>query len=514
MKIRGLARLAVVAVCLAATGLQPSLAWSADQKASSQKAPAKKAIAKKAPAKGKAPAKAPGKDMVVSRPGGPQYESIVVDADTGRVLHEANADIASPPASLTKMMTLYLLFDALKKGEVRMNTPMKVSAHAASQAPTKIGVARGKTITVDQAIDAEVTKSANDVAVIIAEHLGGTEDAFAERMTATARAMGMNQTTFKNASGLPDPGQFSSARDMAILAKHLIHDHPNYYPLFSRMEFAYGAQVIRTHNHLLETYEGADGIKTGYTVASGYNLVSSAKRGNQRIIGVVFGGATAAARDRHMVDLLDDGFAALNGKPETLMAAKHIEEFQKINLAAAAAQKPEEVPASAGDRDEQYVPQPASLPRSIPALIRSSELPPAPATNVEAVPAPKLAALPARNPKPVPTNLASLGDDGQPASKPVLGNPPPGTWGIQIGAYSNEDKATAEASEAANSLASQFPGASPVVEPTVIGGKKLFRAQIHGLAQKDLVKACALIAVQPMSACKALPPAAAKLAAG
>lgn len=504
MKIRGLARLAVVAACLVTTGLPVSSAWSADQKPAT-----KKTAVKKAPAKGKPAAKAPGKPMVVSRPGGPQYESIVVDADTGRVLHEANADIASPPASLTKMMTLYMLFDALKKGEVRMNTPMKASARAASQAPTKIGVARGKTITVDQAIDAEVTKSANDVAVIIAEHLAGTEDAFAERMTATARSMGMMQTTFKNASGLPDPGQFSSARDMAILAKHLIEDHPNYYPLFSRMEFAYGAQVIRTHNHLLENYEGADGIKTGYTVASGYNLVSSAKRGNQRIIGVVFGGATAAARDRHMVDLLDDGFAALNGKPETLVAAKRIEEFQKINLAAAAALKPEDVPSSAGDRDEPSLP-----PASITALIRSSELPPAPPTNVEPMPAPKLAALPARNPKPVPTNLASLETGGQPASRPMLGNAAPGTWGIQIGAYSNEDKATAEASDAANSLASQFPSATPVVEPAVIAGKKLFRAQIHGLDQKDLIKACALISVQPMSACKALPPAVTKVAAG
>ncbi len=510
MKIRGLARLAVVAACLISIGL-PAPLMAAAPAQTEKKAPVKKVVAKKGT---KASATKP---MVISRPGGPQYESIVVDADTGRVLHEANADIASPPASLTKMMTLFMLFDALKRGEVRMNTPMKASAHAASQAPTKIGLTRGKAITVDQAIDAEVTKSANDVAVVIAEHLGGTEERFAEMMTAKARSMGMDKTTFRNASGLPDPGQFSSARDMAILAKHLIQDHPDFYPLFSRLEFAYGAQTIRTHNHLLETYEGADGIKTGYTVASGYNLVSSAKRGNQRLIGVVFGGATAAARDRHMVDLLDDGFAALNGRPETLVAAKRIEEFQKINLAAAAQVKPEDVPVSAGDRDEQYVP-----PASITALIHSSELPPAPPSNIAPMPAPKLAALPASNPKPIPTNLASLNDNTEPASKP-LGNPPgnpmtgaapPGTWGIQIGAFGTEDKATAQAGEAAQSLTSQFPNATAVVEPAVISGKKLYRAQIHGLAQKDLVKACALIAVQPMSACKALPPAAAKMAAG
>ncbi|MHB1207378.1 MAG: serine hydrolase [Rhodospirillaceae bacterium] len=500
-----MARLAVVAVCLAATGLPtaPSQAASAQAtaKKSEQKAPVKKAAVKKKAGK-------PAIRSVVSRPGGPQYESIVVDADTGRVLHEANADVASPPASLTKMMTLYMLFDALKKGEVRMNTPMKVSAHAASQAPSKIGLVRGKVITVDQAIDAEVTKSANDVAVVIAEHLGGTEERFAQKMTATARAMGMKQTTFHNASGLPDPEQFSSARDMAILAKHLIQDHTDFYPLFSRMEFAYGNQTIRTHNHLLEFYEGADGIKTGYTVASGYNLVTSAKRGQQRLIGVVFGGATASARDRHMADLLDEGFSTLNGKPETLVAAKRIEEFQKINLAAAAQVKPEDVPASAGDRDESSAP-----PASVAALIQSVDLPPARVSNVEAVPAPKLASLPARNPRPVPTNVASLADGNEPASRPILAAPPPGTWGIQIGAFGTEDKATTTAGAAADSLKSAYPAATAVVEPAVIGGKKLFRAQIHGLDQKDLIKACAMISVQPMSACKALPPAA-KLAAG
>jgi D-alanyl-D-alanine carboxypeptidase len=407
------------------------------------------------------------------------------------------------------MMTLYMLFEALKKGEVRMNTPMKVSAKAASAAPSKMGLVRGKVITVDQAIDAEVTKSANDVAVVIAEHLGGTEENFAEKMTATARAMGMAKTTFHNASGLPDPDQFSSARDMAILAKHLIQDHPDYYPLFSRMEFAYGNQTIRTHNHLLEFYEGADGIKTGYTVASGFNLVTSAKRGNQRLIGVVFGGATAGARDRHMADLLDEGFATLNGKPEALIAAKRIEEFQKINLAAAAQVKPEDVPASAGDRDEAY-----AAPASVAALIQSAELPPARVSNVEAVPAPKLAALPARNPKPMPTNVASLTENGEPASRRVTATAPPtGTWGIQIGAFGTEDKATNTAGAAADSLQSAFPAATAVVEPAVIDGKKLFRAQIHGLDQKDLIKACAMISIQPMSACKALPPAA-KMAAG
>jgi D-alanyl-D-alanine carboxypeptidase len=505
MKIRGLARLAVVAACLAATGLVTTSSQAATSQAatskSEQKAPVKKTAVKKKAGK-------PAAQSVVSRPGGPQYESIVVDADTGRVLHEANADIASPPASLTKMMTLYMLFDALKKGEVRMNTPMKVSAKAASQAPSKMGLVRGKVLTVDQAIDAEVTKSANDVAVVIAEHLGGTEERFAEKMTATARTMGMKQTTFHNASGLPDPEQFSSARDMAILAKHLIQDHPDYYRLFSRMEFAYGNQTIRTHNHLLETYEGADGIKTGYTVASGFNLVSSAKRGNQRLIGVVFGGATAGARDRHMADLLDEGFATLTGKPDALVAAKRIEEFQKINLAAAALVKPEDVPASAGDRDEVYAP-----PASVAGLIHAAELPPARVSNVEAMPAPKLATLPARNPKPMPTNVASLADGSEPASRPIIAAPPPGTWGIQIGAFGTEDKASTTAGSAADSLKSAFPAATAVVEPAMIDGKKLFRAQIHGLDQKDLVKACAMISVQPMSACKALPPTA-RMAAG
>ena len=457
--------------------------------------------------------KKPAKPVsVISRPGGPQYESIVVDADTGQVLHEVNADVASPPASLTKMMTLYLLFDAIKRGEVRMTTPMKVSARAAAQAPTKIGLARGKAITVDQAIDAEVTKSANDVAVVIAEHLGGTEDHFGEMMTAMAQKMGMTKTFFHNASGLPDPQQMSSARDMAILAKHLIHDHPDLYPLFSRLDFAYGNQTIHTHNHLLEFYEGADGIKTGYTYASGYNLVTSAKRDGHRLIGVVFGGATANARDRHMADLLDDGFAKANGQPESLVASNRIEEFQKINLAAAAQVKPTDVPESAGDRDEAY-----KAPTTIAAVIQATELPPAPHSDVAAMAAPKLAALPVRN-KPAQTEVASLTPDdqahdsaqgGKPVSQ-VLSAPPPGTWGIQIGAFGNADKANTEASDAADSLKTEFPGATAVVQATTAGGKKLYRAQIHGLAQKDLIRACALITVQPSSACKALPPEAAK----
>ena len=501
MRIRAsLARFVVVAALALTVGFvcQPSA-----QAASSHKKTTK-TVAKTAPVKF----------------AGPNYSSIVVDAETGRVLHEVNADVVSYPASLTKMMTLYLLFDALERGEVRMTTPMPVSAHAVAQAPSKLNLVRGRAITVDQAIDAIVTLSANDVAVVIAEYLGGTEEKFAEKMTAAAHAMGMIHTHFHNASGLPDAEQLSTARDMAILGKHLIHDHPEYYPLFSRMDFSYGGRSIHTHNHVLENYAGADGIKTGYTTASGYNLVSSAVRDGHRIIAVVFGGATAQSRDRHMEDLLDQGFAMLNGQTETLVASKRIEEFQAMN--AAEAMRPASEPdaqASAGDREDSYTP-----PASIAAIIQSTELPAAPAVaDAAPVPAPKLAPLPATNPRPAQTLVASTEEpEAQAATSPMttpvtraslpvrpamaLPAAPMGTWGIQIGAYSNEGIADAQAAAAADALKPEFGGASPFVQTTVIGGKKLYRAQVLGLDHTDLLRACGLVTVQAKTACKAVAP--------
>lgn len=244
--------------------------------------------------------------------GSARYSSIVIDATTGDVLEQANPDAPRHPASLTKMMTLYMAFEALRDRRIDLTTLVPVSAHAASQEPTKLGLVPGVRITVDQAILGLVTKSANDAAAALGELLGGSEDRFAQMMTLRARALGMNHTTLMNASGLPDPDQWSTARDLAILARHLINDFPGYYRYFSTPSFVWQRRVIFNHDHMLQSYPGADGLKTGYTDASGHNLVTSAVRGGVRLIGVVLGAASNGERDLHMAALLNQGFGQMD----------------------------------------------------------------------------------------------------------------------------------------------------------------------------------------------------------
>lgn len=240
-----------------------------------------------------------------------KYASMVIDADTGRILHAANADARKYPASLTKMMTLYMLFDALDRRKLSLNTKLRTSAHAAAQSPSKLNLKVGESITVKNAILALTTKSANDVAVVVAEAIGGSEAAFARMMTKRARALGMTRTTFRNASGLPNKGQRSTARDMAILALALLRHFPHHYRYFSTRKFTYKGKTYSNHNRLLGTYPGVDGIKTGYIRASGFNLVATSKRNGRRVIAVMFGGKTAAKRNAKVAELLNDGFRKL-----------------------------------------------------------------------------------------------------------------------------------------------------------------------------------------------------------
>lgn len=237
------------------------------------------------------------------------HESIVVDAATGRVLEAHNADAETYPASLTKLMTLYLTFAALTHGKLGLDQPLPVSIHAAAQSPTKLGLRPGRTISVRSAILGIVTRSANDAAVVLGEALGGNETNFARMMTTQARELGMTRTQFENASGLPNPGQKTTARDMAMLALALIHTFPQYYHFFSVREFNFRGRIIPGHDHLLGNYPGCDGMKTGFIRASGYNLVSSAARDGHRVVGVVLGGETYARRDREMRHLLNAAFA-------------------------------------------------------------------------------------------------------------------------------------------------------------------------------------------------------------
>ncbi len=253
----------------------------------------------------------------------PAFSAMAIDAYSGKTLYERSPDEPRYPASLTKMMTLYLVFQDLQAGKINRNSRFTVSAYAASRAPSKLGLKPGQTIRVEDAILALVTKSANDVAATIGENLGGSEAKFAERMTRTARSIGMTRTTFRNASGLPDAQQRTTARDMATLGLRLQRDFPKEFAYFSRPSFTFGGRVVRTHNRLLGRMRGVDGIKTGYTRASGFNLVTSAGRDGRRLVGVVMGGASGGARNRYMAAMLETAFPkAGRGKIIALAAGR------------------------------------------------------------------------------------------------------------------------------------------------------------------------------------------------
>jgi D-alanyl-D-alanine carboxypeptidase (penicillin-binding protein 5/6) len=237
-----------------------------------------------------------------------KYAAIVVDAKSGEVLYAKHEDSPRYPASITKIMTLYLTFEALASGKLHPDDRVLVSPHAAAQAPTKLGVRAGDSVTVEEAMDGMATKSANDMAVAMAEKLAGTESRFAALMTLRAQELGMQNTHFANASGLPDSRQLTTARDIAILSRAVMRDYPQYYKLFSLQQFNFRGQVMANHNHLLGRMPGVDGLKTGFTNASGFNLAVSAVRDNRRLIAVVMGGPTTAQRDQNAEDLLLTGF--------------------------------------------------------------------------------------------------------------------------------------------------------------------------------------------------------------
>jgi len=252
--------------------------------------------------------------VFTSTPVAAKYASFVIDSKTGKVLHSVNADTRNYPASLTKMMTLFMLFEALEQKKVTMNTKMRVSRRATWQPPSRLGLKAGSSIRVEDAIYALVTKSANDVATVVAEALGGTEWEFAKKMTKRAQQLGMTRTNFRNASGLPNRRQLSTARDMSKLGLALWDKFPNYYHYFKTQKWSYKGRTYGNHNKLMKKYDGMDGIKTGYIRASGFNLVTSVNRGGHRLVGVVFGGKTANKRNAIMERILDKSFTSVAPK--------------------------------------------------------------------------------------------------------------------------------------------------------------------------------------------------------
>jgi D-alanyl-D-alanine carboxypeptidase len=372
--------------------------------------------------------------------------SIVVDYETGRVLHAVNPDTRNYPASLTKMMTLYVAFDAIKKGNLKMTQQLRVSARAAAARPSKLGLKAGTTISAQDAILAMLTKSANDAAVVVAEAVAGSEYKFSQLMTQKAKEIGMSRSNFRNASGLPNRRQLSTARDMATLAKRLLVDFPKQYELFSTAEFEYEGRRYRNHNALLETYPGVDGMKTGYTRASGYNLVVSAQRDGRRIIGVVFGGRSSAARNAKMRDLLDEAFADLKkDKPTAPAIAKAGGSISAASLSSAKVSGPSIVVA------------------------RNDEL---------------------RKPE-TPAVQDTAGKAG---------------WGIQVGAFKDDAPARKAATKAVKQLRRNVRNtAQVVVVPVQQGEETIYRARLVGLSRNTANEACRRLQSRKVS-CVPVPP--------
>jgi D-alanyl-D-alanine carboxypeptidase len=303
------------------------------------------------------------------------YADIVVDGNSGDVLHATNPDAKRHPASLTKIMTLYLLFEQLEAGKLRLDSPLEISEEAAGQAPTKLGLKAGTSIQVEDAIKGIITRSANDAAVVVAEAIAGDEDDFAKLMTRKARSLGMTRTVYKNASGLPDDDQVTTARDQSILGRAIQERFPRYYKYFSTRSFTFRGQWIGNHNRLLGRVEGVDGIKTGYIRASGFNLVTSVHRGNRHIVAVVMGGSSAKSRDAKMRDLINETIATASTKRTAPMIAQVGESQSSKGRAepgfavASATSVPARVtplPAAAPRRKEATTKSPAALPRPEP----------------------------------------------------------------------------------------------------------------------------------------------------
>lgn len=334
----------VVALTLGGMVAEPAFAQSSSQKQVSQTAKKKPAVSKNVK---KPKAKRTASKRARTAPPADRFAALVVDADTGRVIYEKNAGATRYPASLTKMMTLYLTFDALKKGKLRLDQELPVSAKAAKQPQTNINLSAGDRLPVRKAIESLVVRSANDASVVLAEAISGTEWNFALNMTKKARELGMKKTVFRNPNGLPDNKQYTTAYDMARLGIALRRDFPEYYHFFSLHDFEYDGVTYTTHNRVMERYDGADGIKTGYIRASGFNLVTSVRRDGYNIVAVIMGGPSASSRDNQMVSMLDRTFASLASKKNSNYAQKQ-SNFIEIDMPLDNTPLPELAPAAQG----------------------------------------------------------------------------------------------------------------------------------------------------------------------
>lgn len=377
----------------------------------------------------------------------PKYAAIVIDANSGEMLYDKRADSPRYPASVTKVMTLYLAFEALSEGRLKPTDRVVISPRAAAQAPTKLGLPAGDSLSVDEAIRAMSVKSANDVAVAMAERLGGSESRFAALMTLRGQELGMRNTRFVNASGLPDSRQISTARDLAILSRAIMRDFPQYYSYFSQTSFTFRGNTIRGHNRLLTSMQGFDGLKTGYTNASGYNLAGSAVRDGRRLIAVVLGGSSTAWRDNNMEDLLTTGFDVLKRRSRgerTSIAANLFEDEPRGPIMRPSSEQ--------GDGDQAGM-----------TIVLTDD------------------------PRAKPVKVAPTLKAAKAAAKPK------GQWGVQVGAFKSKGLANEQLSLVRSRFARVIADAEGAVEGAAGGN---FRAQFQGLTAEAARGACTALSAK------------------
>jgi len=425
--------------------------------------------------------------------------AIVVDAKTGKVLYSADANGRRYPASLTKMMTLYLTFEALAKGKISRNTPVVFSAKASAEAPTKLGVKPGGSVTVDTAILSIVTKSANDSATALGEMIGGNETNFARMMTAKARQLGMNGTVFRNANGLPDPGQFTTARDMATLGIALREHFPQYYGYFSQRSFLYGRQRINGHNRLLGRIKGVDGIKTGYTRASGFNLVSSVSDGNRRLVAVVMGGTSGGSRDNQMAALINTYLprASTRGGGDLVAKADSnpIRALAKVLLPKHDAPTPDEKPVAVAS-DDTAVAEDATVAQGDSNAEDSSAEDDATVEEPKlVVPAKKVKTVIVSAPKVATAQVVAAYAEPTPAPAPAV-DPVntasvPSGWAIQVASSPKQSEAQAFLDKASKQAPKVLADAAGFTVAFDKDGVTYYRARFGGFGSKTAAwKAC------------------------
>ncbi len=492
--------------------------------------------------RGKAPAAAATTDA--------RYAAIIMNPVTGEVYHQKDADARRYPASLTKMMTLYLLFDALEQKKVSLNDKLPISELAARQPQTNLSLTPGETIPVETAIKALVVRSANDVAVVVGESLGGDVDSFARMMTNKARQLGMNGTVFKNPNGLPNSGQYTTARDMAKLGIALKRDFPRYYPYFRTLQFSHDGVTYYTHNRVMLRYAGTDGIKTGFIGASGFNLVTSVVRGGRPLVGTVMGGSSGRWRDDRMIQLLDQSYAvvasrgAVRGKmyPGNLPLAKNgsrkgagvdastlptTEDSSELSNTVGMAEPAEAedggaqevvdnsvaaLPAATVPASREAVRTSTPAPEQPAPVPQAQAKPPAPATKAAISQAPIMAvpAKPASAPAPTrvievkSAPVATASAAAAPAQETMVAaapshapaaTPPAGdaVWGIQVGAFSSHALAEQSAKQAQQLAAKPLTGARLAVVDPASSGAPVYRARIENISQVQARKACELL---------------------